>query len=91
LLRRSTPPRDPASQLYQHFLLKIEKLGFTKQDYESALDFATRIKSSRQDLAKEVDNITRVYNKLRYAAHPPHYLYVSLQTAIKRFQPQRFR
>jgi transglutaminase-like putative cysteine protease len=91
ILRRSKLPLDPTSQLYQRFLLKIEKLGFTKQEYESALSFADRIKSCRQDLAKDVDNITRVYNKLRYAAHPPQYLYDKLQTAIKRFQPERLR
>jgi transglutaminase-like putative cysteine protease len=91
LLRRSKPLLDPASQLYQHFLFKTEKLGFTKQDNESALNFAARIKSSRQDLAKEIDHITHVYNKLRYAAHPPQYLYVRLQTAIKRFQPPQLR
>lgn len=90
LLRRSKPLLDPPSQLYQHFLLKIEKLGFTKQDNESALNFAARIKSNRQDLAKEVDNITRFYNKLRYTAHPPQYLLARLQSAIKQFQPQRF-
>ena len=86
LLRRSKPLLDPASHLYQYFLFKTEKLGFSKQDNESALNFAARIKSSRQDLAKEIDNITYTYNKLRYAEHPPQYLYVRLQTAIKRFQ-----
>jgi hypothetical protein len=91
LLRRSRPPLDPVCQLYQRFLLKIEKLGYTKQDYESALSFAARIKSNRQDLATEVDNITIVYNKLRYAAHPPQYLYDKLLSAIKRFEPERPR
>ena len=91
LLRRSKPLQDPASHLYQQFLFKIQKSGFTKQDNESALNFAARIKSSRQDLASEIDNITHVYNKLRYTAHPPQYLYVRLQTAIKRFQPQQRR
>jgi len=88
LFRRDNPPLDPANQLYQRFLDKIEKLGFTKQDNESALTFARHIKSNRQDLAKEVDYITHVYNKLRYAAHPPQYLLARLQTAIKQFQPK---
>lgn len=89
LLRRSPAPLDPASQLYQQFLYKIEKLGLTKQESESALAFAKRIKSNRLDLAKEIDQITRDYNKLRYAAHPPQYLYARLETTIKQFQPQR--
>jgi len=91
LLRRTNPPRDPASQLYQRFLVKIEKAGFSKQESESALSFASRIKSRRQDLAKDVDNITRVYNKLRYTAHPPQSLLGQLQVAVRKFQPQRLR
>jgi len=91
LLRRNKPSLDPTNQLYQRFLLKLEKVGFIKQDYESALCFANRIKSSRQDLATEVDNITRFYNMLRYTAHPPQYLLARLQSAINQFQPQRFR
>ena len=91
LLRRSNPPRDPASQLYQHFLQKIEKAGFSKQESESAISFASRIKSNRQDLAMDVDNITCIYNKLRYTAHPPQYLLGRLQAAVKQFQPRRLR
>ena len=88
LLRRSQAPLDPTSQLYQRFLHKIEKLGLTKQESESALQFARRIKTTRADLAKEVDSITHDYNKLRYAAHPSQYLQNRLAISIKRFQPQ---
>ena len=91
ILRRSPAPVDPATQLYRQFLHKIEKLGLTKQEFESALAFAKRIKSIRQDLAKEIDQITRDYNKLRYAAHPPQYLYARLEFTIKQFKPQRLR
>ena len=88
LLRRSAVPRDPASQLYQQFLHKTAKLGFRKQENESALAFARRLKSAREDLTYEVDKITRDYNRLRYAAHPPRYLYSRLELAIKRFHPR---
>ena len=89
LLRRNTTPPDAATQLYLQFLQKVARLGFSKQENESALAFARRIKSDRQDLAHAVNKITRDYNRLRYAAHPPQYLYSRLACAIKRFQPQR--
>ncbi len=88
LLRRSNAPLDRTSQLYQQFLRKIEKQGLIKQEYESALQFAHRIKTSRADLAKDVDRITHDYNKLRYAAYPPEYLHARFAASIKRFQPQ---
>lgn len=89
LLRRSTTALDPASQLYQQFLQKTVKLGFSKKENESAIAFAHRLKSEREDLTIEVDKITRDYNRLRYAAYPPRYLYRRLAFAIKRFQPRR--
>ncbi len=88
LLRHRNAPLDRTSQLYQQFLRKIEKQGLIKQEHESALQFAKRIKTTRADLAKDIDRITHDYNKLRYAAHPPKYLLARLATSIRRFQPQ---
>lgn len=91
LLRNSELHLDRTSKLYQQFQNKMAMVGFSKQEYESAMSFAMRIKSNRNDLMREVNNITRLYNKLRYSAHPPHYLYEKLETAVKQFQPKRIR
>ena len=91
LLRSSKQPLDPVSKLYQHYQMKLVPLGLSKYGYESAISFAARIKSTRHDLAHEVDIITILYNKLRYTAHPPHYLFEKLETAVKQFQPKRLR
>jgi len=89
LLRSSKQHLDPVSKLYQHYQMKLVPLGLSKYGYESAMAFAVRIKTTRQDLAHQVDNITLLYNKLRYTAHPPRYLYEKLETAVKHFQPKR--
>jgi transglutaminase-like putative cysteine protease len=91
LLRSNKQQLDPVSKLYQHYQMKLVPLGLSKYGYESAISFAARIKSTRHDLAHEVDIITILYNKLRYTAHPPRYLYEKLETAVKRFQPKRLR
>ena len=91
LFRNSTQQPDRINKLYHQFQNKMAMLGFTKQQNESARQFAKRITTSRDDLMREVNNITGLYNKLRYAAHPPTYLYENLATAIKRFQPKRNR
>jgi transglutaminase-like putative cysteine protease len=91
LFRGSKKQPDRVTRLYQHFEAKVVPLGFSKRGYESAKAFSARIKGAREDLAYEVDNITFLYNKLRYTAHPPHYVYEKLEAAVKRFQPKRIR
>jgi transglutaminase-like putative cysteine protease len=87
LLRSSKKQLDRVNTLYQRFLSKMAILGFTKQEYETALSFASRVKSSRNDMTQQVDGITRLYNIIRYTAHPPGYLYDKLELAVKKFQP----
>ena len=87
LFRSSNQQMDRVNTLYQRFLSKMVISGLTKQEYETALSFAARVKSSRTDLTKQVDGITRLYNKLRYTSHPPTYLYEKLELAVKKFQP----
>jgi hypothetical protein len=65
--------------------------GYSRHANESARHFAKRINSSRDDLVNEVNGITSLFNKLRYSAHPPGYLYEKLERAIKNFQPKRIR
>lgn len=87
LLRSSKKQLDRVNTLYQRFLSKMAILGFTKQEHETALSFASRVKSSRNDMTQQVDGITRLYNKIRYTPHPPGYLYEKLELAVKKFQP----
>ena len=91
LLRNKKQHTDRVIKLYQQFETKMAMLGFSKHNNESASTFARRINSSRNDLAKEVNAITHLYNKLRYSAHPPNYLFLKLETAVKRFHPKRGR
>ncbi len=82
------PSKTRVNKLYESFVTKMAKHGFSKHEYESALSFAKRIKSSRHDLAREVDRITLLYNKLRYTAYPPNYLFLTLESAVKQFHPK---
>ncbi len=91
LLRGNEQTRDPVLTLYQQFQKKLIPIGFEKQQQESALRFAARVNSARMDLVTEVNTITRLYNRLRYTAHPPGYLYDKFKTAIRKFQPKRAR
>jgi hypothetical protein len=89
LFHSNKPSKTRVTRLYERFVTKMAKLGFSKHEYESALSFAKRIKSSRHDLGREVDRITLLYNKLRYTAYPPSYLFLTLKTTVKQFHPKR--
>ena len=91
LFRSSKQQSDRISKIYQQFQNKMAMVGFSKQAHESARHFAERITTSRDDLLREVNSITGLYNKLRYSAHPPNYLFEKLETAVKRFQPKQKR
>jgi transglutaminase-like putative cysteine protease len=91
LFRSRKQQSDRISKIYQQFQNKMAMVGFSKQAHESARHFAERITTSRDDLLRDVNSITGLYNKLRYSAHPPNYLFEKLETAVKRFQPKRKR
>lgn len=91
LLRNTKQQADRVIKLYQKFENKMAIHGYSRHANESARHFAKRINSSRDDLVNEVNGITSLFNKLRYSAHPPDYLYEKLERAIKNFQPKRIR
>lgn len=86
LLRNSKQRTDRIIKLYQQFENKMAMLGYIKNNNESARNFAKRISTSREDLVSEVNRITSLYNKIRYSAHPPEYLYDRLETSIRQLQ-----
>jgi transglutaminase-like putative cysteine protease len=58
--------RDPASQLYTRFCLKLQRHGIVRGDAEGAADFARRAAQLRPDIAEPIRLITQLYLGLRY-------------------------
>lgn len=58
--------RDPASQLYTRFCLKLQRQGIVRGEAEGAADFAQRAAQLRPELAEPIHLITQLYLGLRY-------------------------
>jgi transglutaminase-like putative cysteine protease len=80
-------PRDEAVRLYARFTARLGRLGFERRATEGASDFASRVASARPDLAQAVWQITRLYERARYAGDPR--ALSGLAEATRHFRPAR--
>lgn len=66
LLRPRRQPEDPALVLYRQFCRKMAKYGVFIKVGEGAHDFAVRASAQKPEYAELIDEITRIFVKLRY-------------------------
>lgn len=87
IVLRASPARriDKATRLYGRFLHKLNRLGLDKAPAEGADSFALRAIRKRPDLTREIAEITRLYNLLRYGV-PPSEALDRLEQAVKSFR-----
>lgn len=63
---------DPAVRIYRRFLKKLAARGLTVRPGEGPRDFSLRAQAQAPELAGEIDEIFRLYLRLRYEpAHAP--------------------
>lgn len=86
LLRRGRGKRDPVVNAYQRFCRKLSRRGLTRRPAEGARDFAQRARQQLPEAAPAIARITSLYQRLRYAPHPPSDGLRQLQEAVRRFR-----
>jgi protein-glutamine gamma-glutamyltransferase len=64
---RGREPRDPVQLAYQRFCARIAREGIVRRPHEGAQSYARRIVARRPELRTAVEEITELYNSLRYA------------------------
>jgi hypothetical protein len=64
---RGREPRDPVQAAYERFCARIAREGIVRRPHEGAQSYARRIAARRPELQAAVDEITALYNSLRYA------------------------
>lgn len=79
--------KDPAQAAYQRFCRKLARHGMTRKPEEGAQDFSRRTRQQHPELGPAVANITSLYQRLRYAPHPPADSLQRLQAAVRKFRP----
>ncbi len=67
-LRGGPEYRDKVERVYAIFCARLARVGIVREMAEGPLDFATRAKNLRPDLALRIESITRLYVALRYGA-----------------------
>lgn len=78
---------EPAKKYYNIFCAKLAKIGLPRYAYEGPIDYAQRVSAERQDLKKEVLDITDLYVFIRYCSDNNKLL--NLKAAIKSFTPSK--
>ncbi len=85
LLRKNPENRDPAVIAYEQFCRKLEKRGIVRNPAEGFTTFSHRARQQNPDLGSVIAKITSLYQRLRYAPHPPTDSLKHLQRAIRQF------
>jgi transglutaminase-like putative cysteine protease len=86
LLKKESEQKDPVVLAYQKFCRKLARQGMIRKPAEGATDFAFRACKRFPTLAPTINNITAMYQRLRYTGNPPSGGLKQLQTAINHFR-----
>ena len=78
---------NQAHILFRRFCKKLARKGFRYTPSETARAFAQRVANKRRDIAAQVEEITELYNQVRYAKAPSHQSLQVLEQRIKQFKP----
>lgn len=88
LFRKQHQQKDPVVSAYQKFCRKLAQQGIIRQPAEGPVDFAQRARKQYPNLGPAISHITNLYQRLRYAKHPPSDGLQQLQIAVKKFRLQ---
>ena len=80
--------KDPVVSAYQKFCRKLARRGISRDPAEGPMDFAQRARKQYPDLGPTISHITTLYERLRYAKHPPANGLQQLKIAVRRFHLQ---
>lgn len=79
--------RDPILRLYLQFCERLAKAGFVRAANEGPDDFARRVIAARPDLAAAVNQINKLYVRLRYTANARAEQVEKLRRLVAAFRP----
>ncbi|NOX92494.1 MAG: DUF3488 domain-containing transglutaminase family protein [Gammaproteobacteria bacterium] len=77
--------RDPAQVVYERFCQRLSRRGMQRQPAEGPLDFSRRAGQRYPQRARDISNITALYERQRYAPYPTQKNLQRLQHAVRNF------
>lgn len=88
LMFRSRPRQeDRARLLYDRFCRRLERIGIPRRAHEGPDDFARRVGILRRDLARPIEEISRLYIEARYAGKKERL--ADLENTLRGFRPRK--
>lgn len=82
--------KDPVQAMYQLFLKKLARAGIGHESHEGPQWFAEKAVARRQDLARDIQGISRMYIMLRYGGYREDSDLVRAFTyQVRRFHPKQ--
>ena len=84
-------PTDPASRCYQTACRRLAKISLHRAPEEGPTDFAHRVALFQPEVAKAVNEITRLYVKDRYEGGLADEEMNRLRTQVEQFRPESAR
>ena len=86
ILLRHSKTAERSVKIYRQFCLKLAKAGMGRSPGEGAADFAERAKSGFPNQAKKIEEITILYNKIRYGKFSNEQDLMQLKEMVSAFQ-----
>ncbi len=87
-LRREKNTQDQLDRLFLQFCSRLENIGLPRRPGEGPRDYSRRIRLQAPSLIEQVDNLTRLYERARYAEQQQAEL-KQFKTALSMFKPSR--
>jgi hypothetical protein len=82
------PPKDAIDRAYDDFCKRLARRGLKRDAAEGPLDFADRVVAKRPEMTPQVEDITRIYARLRYGTDTDNPILLRrLRLLVRQFRP----
>ena len=81
--------KEPVQHAYAQFCQKLARAGLPRRPEQGPLDYARQVGVGRKDLAERVDEISRIYIRLRYGRGANDGSVKKLISLVKKFKPKK--
>jgi transglutaminase-like putative cysteine protease len=87
IYRKPKITQNPEVLIYNKYLKRLQKIGFTKSPGETPLQFSQRVSLQRNDLSYAINHITRLYQNIHYGKYPTTITLNQLLHKVNVFKP----
>jgi len=82
LKRNNKSDQDPVQAIYTKYCKKLARIGITRKPGETAIQLADRVSQTKPELNAKLNNVTALYNKLRYSKASDTDLYANFKKTV---------